>query len=412
MLPLNPKPEPVKKKLLLFASTFPRWENDTEIPRFVFELGLELQKYFEVYALAPHTPGAAQSENLEGIHVIRFPYFTEHKQALAYGTGMMASLKSNPWNYLQVPFFLFCQWRALRRTVRKYKIDIVNSHWMIPQGFIASLLPARLCKQVLTIHAAGLFALRRLPLGKSMAQRMVRRSDLIYSVSSYNQQVLEQLVRHPVDCQILPMGINTDFYANHPDPTALRNELGLPAGKIILYVGKLNEKKGVSYLLQAFHAIAQDQPDYHLMIVGTGLLESALKRETKRLNLESRVTFAGQQGKEAVRNYFQAADLVVVPSIIDSTGETEGLPVVLLEALASGKPVVATRVAGAPDVIVDGHNGFLAEPKNTGDLAVKMVQALNTDAATLSQNARDSVQKYDWEMIGKNYRDRILGLFE
>ena len=402
----------MKKKLLLFASTFPRWENDTEIPRFVFELGLELQKYFEVYALAPHTPGAAQSETLEGIHVIRFPYFTEHKQALAYGTGMMASLKSNPWNYLQVPFFLFCQWRALRRTVRKYKIDIVNSHWMIPQGFIASLPPRLPCKHVLTIHAAGLFALRRLPLGKSMAQRMVRRSDLIYSVSSYNQQILEQLVRHSVDCQILPMGIDTQYYGNHPDPTALRNELRLPAGRIILYVGKLSEKKGITYLLQAFHAIAQDQNDCHLVIVGTGLLESALKSEAQRLELESRVTFAGQQGKENVRNCFQTADLVVVPSIIDSTGETEGLPVVLLEALASGKPVVATRVAGAPDVIIDGHNGFLAEPKNPGDLAEKMTQALNADATTLSQNARDSVQKYDWEMIGKNYRDRILGLFD
>jgi len=403
----------MKKKLLLFASTFPRWENDTEIPRFVIELGVELCKYFEVYALAPHTPGAAQSETLEGINVIRFPYFPEHKQALAYGTGMMASLKSNPWNYLQVPFFLFCQWRALHRTVRKYKIDIVNSHWMIPQGFIASLLPTRLHrKHVLTIHAAGLFALRRLPLGKCMAQRLVHRSDLIYSVSSYNQQILEQLVGHPVDCQILPMGINTDYYKDHPDPTALRNELGLPSGEIILYVGKLNEKKGVTYLLQAFHAIAQDQPDCHLVIVGTGLLEESLKRETQRLELEARVTFAGQQGKQAVRNYFQAADLVVVPSIIDSTGETEGLPVVLLESLASGKPVVATRVAGAPDVIVDGHNGFLAEPKNPNDLAEKMVTALNADAATLSQNARDSVQKYDWEMIGKDYRDRMLALFE
>lgn len=402
----------MKKKLLLFASTFPRWENDTEIPRFVLELGLELRRYFEVYALAPHTPGAALSENLEGIQVIRFPYYFEKQQRLAYGTGMMASLKSDSSTYMQVPSFLFCQWRALQRTVRKHKIDIVNNHWMIPQGFIASLPPRLPCKQVLTIHAAGLFALRRLPLGKWMARRMIRRSDLIYSVSSYNQQILEQLVRRPVDCQILPMGIDTYYYENHSDPATLRNALGLPAGKIILYVGKLNEKKGVTYLLKAFHSIAQDQPDCHLVIVGTGLLESALKRETQRLGLESRITFAGQQGKEAVRNCFQAADLVVVPSIIDSTGETEGLPVVLLESLASGKPVVATRVAGAPDVIVDGHNGFLAEPKNPGDLADKMVKALNADAATLSKNARDSVQKYDWEMIGKDYRDRILNLFD
>lgn len=404
----------MKKKLLLFASTFPRWEDDTEIPRFVLELGIELRRYFDVYALAPHTPGAAKYENLEGIQVIRFPYFfPESQQSLAYGTGMMASLKSNPWAFLQVPSFLFCQWRALRKTVQKYNIDIVNSHWMIPQGFIASLLPENPnCKQVLTIHAAGLFALRRLPLGKAMAQRMVRRSDLIYSVSSYNQQILEELVQHKVDCRILPMGIDTYYYENHSDPTALRNQVGLPAGKIILYVGKLNEKKGVTYLLKAFHSMAQSQTDSHLVIVGTGLLVEALKRETKRLGLESRVTFAGQQGKESVKNYFQMADLVVVPSIIDSTGETEGLPVVLLEALACGKPVVATRVAGAPDVIVDGHNGFLAKPKDGKDLAEKMVQALNADAATLSKNARESVQKYDWEMIGKDYRDRILGLFE
>ena len=402
----------MKKKLLLFASTFPRWENDTEIPRFVLELGVELRRYFDVYALAPHTPGAAKSENLEGIQVIRFPYFfPEAKQSLAYGTGMMASLKSNPWAILQVPSFLLCQWRALHRTVREHKIDIVNNHWMIPQGFIASLPPRLRCKQVLTIHAAGLFALRRLPMGKQMARRIVRQSDLIYSVSSYNQQILEQLTQRKADCRIVPMGIDTYYYENHSDPAAFRSSLNLPAGKVILYVGKLNEKKGVIYLLKAFHSMAQEQTDGHLVIVGTGLLEGALKRETQRLRLESRVTFAGQQGKETVKNFFHMADLVVVPSIIDSTGETEGLPVVLLESLACGKPVVATRVAGAPDVIVDGHNGFLAEPENGKDLADKMKRALNTDSSTLSNNARESVQKYDWEMIGKDYRDRILDLF-
>lgn len=404
----------MNKKLLLFASTFPRWENDTEIPRFVFELGQELRRYFEVYALAPHAPGAAQSENLDGIHVIRFPYFyPEEKQCLAYGTGMLARLKTNPWAYAQVPSFLFCQWLALRRTVRQYGIDVVNSHWMIPQGFIASLLPAHLpCKQVLTIHAAGLFALRRLPLGKAMARRIVNRSDLIYCVSSYNQQILEQLVRKKVDCQILPMGIDTYFYEEQGDPEAIRAESGLSSGKIILYIGKLSEKKGVTYLLQAFHTLSRERDDCHLVIVGTGLLEKTLKRETKRLQLDSQVTFVGQRGKEAVRDYLQASDLVVVPSIIDSTGETEGLPVVLLEALASGKPVVATRVAGAPDVIVDGYNGFLAKPQNPEDLADKMQRALLFDPDFLSDQARDSVQPYDWEMIGKDYRDRIFALFD
>jgi glycosyltransferase involved in cell wall biosynthesis len=208
------------------------------------------------------------------------------------------------------------------------------------------------------------------------------------------------------------MGIDTHYYEEQKDPAAVRAELGLPSGKIILYIGKLNEKKGVTYLLRAFHAIARERADGTLVIVGSGLLEQSLKRETRRLELESRVTFAGQQGKDAVRKYLQAADLVVVPSIIDASGETEGLPVVLLEALAAGKPVVATRVAGAPDVIVDGHNGFLAEPKNPEDLADKINKGLDADTEFLSGQARESVQKYDWEMIGKDYRDRIFKLFE
>nr|NIQ01078.1 glycosyltransferase family 4 protein [Nitrospinaceae bacterium]NIR55118.1 glycosyltransferase family 4 protein [Nitrospinaceae bacterium]NIS85539.1 glycosyltransferase family 4 protein [Nitrospinaceae bacterium]NIT82373.1 glycosyltransferase family 4 protein [Nitrospinaceae bacterium]NIU44586.1 glycosyltransferase family 4 protein [Nitrospinaceae bacterium] len=117
-------------KLLLFASTFPRWENDNEIPRFVYELGLELRRYFQVYALTPHAPGAAKTENLDGIQVIRFPYFIpESWQNLAYGTGMLASLKAHPWSALQIPSFLACQGMALRRVVREYNIDVINSHW-------------------------------------------------------------------------------------------------------------------------------------------------------------------------------------------------------------------------------------------------------------------------------------------
>ena len=101
---------------------------------------------------------------------------------------------------------------------------------------------------------------------------------------------------------------------------------------------------------------------------------------------------------------------MAVPSIIDSRGETEGLPVVLLEALASGKPLVATRVGGATDIIIDGQNGYLAIPENAQDLALKIGQLLEMDTEILTQNAKASVQKFDWVNIGKAYRDKILHL--
>ena len=244
-----------------------------------------------------------------------------------------------------------------------------------------------------------------------MARLIAKRSDAIFSVSAYNGEMLNDLVRKKVPADILPMGIHTQFFRQDLDIPSVRNELGLTTGKVILYIGKLSEKKGVVYLLRAFKTILEDEPTATLVIVGTGDLEDSLKTEAKTLAISGSVVFAGWQGKSSVKKYLAISDIVAVPSIIDSKGETEGLPVVLLEALASGKPVVATRVAGAIDVIVDGENGYLAKPKNAADLAQKIKQVLEMDTNTLSQNAADSVQKFDWQNIGKAYRDKILSLF-
>jgi len=410
---IQPSPELMKKNLLLFTSTFPRWPSDQDIPLFVYELGKELTRHFNVFVLSPHAPGAKKEEVMDQMRVIRFPYFyPDQSQSLAYGSGILANLKSNRGALLQIPSFLFCQWRALKKTIRRHNIDVINSHWMIPQGWIASFLPqSDSVKHVLTIHAAGLFALRRLAFGKCMARRIVDRSDLIYCVSRYNHEVLEKLTGHTVESRILPMGIHTGYYSELLDTAPLRRELQLESEKVILYVGKLNEKKGVTYLLKAFEKIKDEVSSTQLVIVGTGILEDTLKHETHKAGLSPRVHFAGSQNKETVRKYFKAADVVAVPSIIDSGGETEGLPVVLLEALACGKPVVATRVGGAPDAIRDGHNGFLVPPKDPDSLALKLKEALQGESASLSQNAMQSVQLYDWQRIGQDYADNISKLF-
>jgi glycosyltransferase involved in cell wall biosynthesis len=402
----------MKKNLLLFTSTFPRWSNDEEIPQFIFELGKELTKYFNVHVLAPHTPGALELEEMDSMKVIRYPYFfPRSSQCLAYGTGILSNVRKHKLAVFQVPFFFINQTCALKAAVKRYKIDIVNSHWMVPQGLTAAFIKPRYRFQhIHTIHAAGLFALRRWPFGKQLARLINKQSDAIFSVSSYNKEMLEELIKRRVQADILPMGIHTNYYLNHSEPSNVRNELGLPIGKVILYIGKLSEKKGVSFLLRAFHTVLEEQPDSTLVIVGTGDLEESLKIEAKTLGISGKVIFAGWKGKESVKKYLHASDVVTIPSIIDSRGETEGLPVVLLEALASGKPVVATRVGGATDIIVNEENGFLAKPENVQDLALKIGHILEMDTETLSKNAIASVQKYDWANIGKTYRDKILSL--
>ena len=402
----------MKKNLLLFTSTFPRWLGDEEIPQFIYELGKELTKYFNVHVLAPQAPGALELEDMDGMKVIRYSYFYPRgTQCLAYGTGILSNVRKRKLAFLQIPFFFLSQTCALNKAVKLYNIDFVNSHWMVPQGLTASLIkPKSGFKHIHTIHAAGLFALRRWPFGKQLARMITKQSDAIFSVSSYNKDMLQDLVKKRVNADILPMGIYTNYYKKEFNPLIVRKELGLPEGKVILYIGKLSEKKGVSFLLRSFHTVLEDWPDATLVIVGTGDLEDALKIEAKSLGISGKTIFTGWQGKEQVKKFLAASDVVTIPSIIDSHGETEGLPVVLLEALASGKPVVATRVGGSTDIIVNGENGFLAQPGNVQDLASKISQTLEINTEFFSHNATVSAQKYDWVNIGKIYRDKILSL--
>ncbi|MFQ5716757.1 MAG: glycosyltransferase [Nitrospinales bacterium] len=402
----------MKKNALIFTSTFPRWKSDPVAARFVLELAEELTKYCNTYVLTPHTPEAKKYEEWDGLKIIRFPYFYPlNFQALVNGTGMLSCLRKNKFSAAQIPSFFLCQTRALYKAVKEFKIDVVNSHWMIPQGFSAAWLkPSMGFKHILTIHAAGLFALRRLPFGKQLARMIVKNTETIYCVSSYNQRMLSDLVQTEIQAQILPMGIHAEFYDDGMDQETAREELGIGEGKIILYVGKLSEKKGVTYLLRAFNQVYEERTDVSLVIVGGGELESPLKAEARNLGIAEKVIFAGYQDKNCIKQYYKTCDLVVIPSIIDSRGETEGLPVVLLEALSSGKPVVATRVGGMPDVVTEGENGFLAPQKDPRALAEKIKRALEGNASDFTRHAIKTAQRYRWEKIGSDYNKSISKL--
>ncbi len=394
------------RNILLFTSTFPTSADDPLTPRFVYHLGHELSKTHNVHVLAPHTAGAALEENLDGMQVIRFRYaFPDASQRLAYGTGMTNNLRQHPTAWLQVPSFFYYQHRALRETIKRFNIEVVNSHWMVPQGLTAAWsLQSTNVKHVLTIHSAGLFLLRRIPAGKLIARRILKRTDALYIVSENNRRMLEDLIKRPVEARILPMGIHSDYYRARGDVTSLKRTLNLPdTGPIILFVGKLSRIKGVSYLLKSWPEVLQQFPKATLVIAGSGPEETALQEEAKRLEDARQIHFVGQKNQVEVRDYLSVCDCAVIPSIEDSNGQVEGFPVVMLEALASGKPVVGTRLGGVAEGIIEGDNGFLVESENPGALAGGILKILERGPATFADNAMNSVKRFDWQTIGEDY---------
>jgi glycosyltransferase involved in cell wall biosynthesis len=165
-----------------------------------------------------------------------------------------------------------------------------------------------------------------------------------------------------------------------------------------LYIGRLVEKKGLTYLIKAFKGL-----DFKLKIAGTGPLRNELGEEAKDYD---NIEFLGYISDYFKKQLIREAKAVIIPSIVDSTGNTEGVPVVLLEALSSGKMVIATKVGGIPEIVKDGYNGILVKPKSVSSLrnAAKQI-ILGGDYNTIKENAYEAVRSLSWKEVSKNYFD-------
>jgi glycosyltransferase involved in cell wall biosynthesis len=355
----------------------------------------------EVVALVPHAHPLPRQERFGELHVYRFPYFVPHsRQRLCYGAGIVANLRQTKLARLQLPFYCLAQLMALVRIVRRLRIDVVNSHWLVTQGLNAAVLRRWMqTPHVCTIHAAGLFALQRIRGGDRIARFIVRNTDHFFTVSSFIKRQLDDLTAQETQAEVLPMGIQVDRFAR-PSPAVSSS------GNTLLFVGRLVEKKGVQYLLEALPSVLRACPDTTLMLVGDGPLRQQLQEQARTLGIERQVQFLGWKSNEEMPMLYTQADLVVVPSIVDASGETEGMPVVILEAMAAGKLVVASNVSGIPDVIADGVNGFLIEPKSAPALAARLVDALqHLQKKDIQQQAQATAARYDWQSIAKCYAE-------
>lgn len=396
-------------RALISSSTFPL-ELDDGLPRFVFDLAKHLSERCDVIALAPGAPGASPQERLGGIEVRRFTYFRPRRlQSLAYGHGMRQNIRSSIFNKIQVLPFIWNQTVATRRLVRQNRPDVVNSHWMIPQGLSTALAARRSppFRHVLTVHAADVYALQQSLLGPRMARFIISKSDFVFATGSRVRDSLDALLGTPSEARLQPMGVHVSLFRDAP-----RAELQPSfSDGYLLFFGRLVEKKGVEFLLRAMPRILERYPCLGLVIVGYGPEERALRKQASRSGIESSVRFMGRCSHPDIAGYLSGAELTVVPSIVDRNGETEGMPTVVLEAMAAGRPVVGCAVDGIPDIIRDGENGWLCREKDPIDLAAKILAALDDrpSIADMGRRATETAEGFDWKKVSQTYLDAFRG---
>ncbi|HBQ5893185.1 TPA: glycosyltransferase, partial [Klebsiella variicola subsp. variicola] len=150
--------------------------------------------------------------------------------------------------------------------------------------------------------------------------------------------------------------------------------------KIILHVARLVEKKGTATLISAMRNISRNFPEYKLVIIGEGPLQVQLLEQAKGLNLENNISFLGAKSHVEVMQWMRKASLLVLPSITAKNGDAEGLGMVLLEAAATGVPLIGTNHGGIPEVIKDSINGYLVNEKDADMLQDRISYLLNNDS--------------------------------
>jgi len=396
--------------ICILTSSFPRYKGDLS-GNFILSLAKELKKRgLDVFILAPHAPKVKKTEELDGIKVYRFSYFLPFAlQKLCYGSGIAPNIRRSFLARLQLPFFFLSQLFSLIWLIKKEKIKIVNSHWMVAQGLSGALVRKFLgIRHICTVHSADVFALKRFPLGRYIARFIVRNSNHIITVSSFIKSNLDELLGYDTKATICPMGIDISTFIPK-DRVSLKEKYNIKTKYILLFVGRLIEVKGVEYLIDAVEIVSKELRDLKLLIVGTGNLERKLKEKVRKLNLSSYVSFLGGVRHENLIDYYNICDLVILPSIVDRYGQTESLGMVILEAMSCGKPVIASNVGALPEVVKDGYNGILAIPGNLTDIADKIMKMLKKmDRNLLEKNARRTAEEYSWSNIGKEYLEIIL----
>ena len=378
-----------RPRLLVLASTFPATPDDG-VPAFVLDLARQEATEFDTAVLTPRVSGGARSETIDGVRVVRFPYFPRRFEDLADG-AILDNLKERRSRIVQVPALLAAQYVAVRRAVRAFRPDVVHAHWAIPQALVA-VLAAPGVPIVVTTHGGDVYALRAAPL-VALKRWVFSRSARVTTVNGEMRERLTEWGVPEARSSVIPMGVDL------APALAARGRVERRPGRVVA-VGRLVEKKGFGNLLEALRGI--DDLPWELVVVGDGPWRERLERQAAGLP----VTFLGQRGKNEVLETLASATAVALPSVAAANGDQEGLPVTLLEAAAVGAAIVASDLPGIRDVVEHDVSGVLVTPGDVRELRDGLRRALtDADARERWQDgATASAEDFSSERIGERYR--------
>jgi glycosyltransferase involved in cell wall biosynthesis len=286
------------------------------------------------------------------------------------------------------------------------KIDVIVTQSPLTEGFLGTILKKIFRKELIVeIHGdwiEGPFFSRKRKLDflykkitPSLARFSFKNADKIRGVANY---LIDNAKKIAPDKR----------YFNFPTFTDLSiflEEKNIQIKPFILFVGYLQKVKGVEYLIKAFFKISDDFPNFDLVIIGNGTEEKNLQEFSLKLGISNKVIFKGRLSLEDTKNIMKDCYCFILPSL------SEGLPRVILEAMALGKPILASNVGGIPELVKNRETGFLFEPKNTEEMSLRIKDILKDSelAKKIGENNRKLIFN---KFPNENYFDSYIKMIE
>lgn len=399
-------------KILALTSSYPKFPGDVTAP-FIEAITQNIQALgHSVSVVMPYHPELKRRPVENGVKLYTYSYAPfKNWNVWGYASSLRGDIKVRKVIYLLLPFVLARSFIKLWKLSGKEQFDLIQAHWVIPNAPVAIMVGSlRKLPVVISLHGSDVYLAEKVKPVGWVARWAFKRAA---AVTASSQDLLERAQKmgaslDPGRGVLIPYGADPASFNPLEDARSeIRQSMGIKEGEKILYCcGRLVYKKGFEYAIRALPEVLSKLPEVKLIITGKGDLEAELKALAVQLGVEKQVRFEGAVPHTEIPHYLAACDLFLLPSVIDKSGNVDGLPNTLLEAMAAGRPVVASEVAGVPLAVQNGRNGRLVPPGDPEALAGAVVELLENPgkAREFGRAGREKIEKeLNWKNIARRY---------
>jgi glycosyltransferase involved in cell wall biosynthesis len=390
--------------VVMVTTSYPRFPGDS-VGTFMEPIARSVAaRGHDVHLVAPWHPLVTRGSEEQGVRFHFYRYAPLRAlNVFGYAAAMRADVTVRGATYIAAPLALAAGWRAARAVARRHRATVMHGHWIIPGGVTAAMAAPAL-PLVISLHGSDVYLAERLAPARVAARHAFRRAGFVTACSGDLATRAIALGANPARLEVVPYGVDADRF--RPDATvrtARRRELGVGAHvPLLMTAGRLVRKKGFEYLIDALAQL----PGAVLAIAGEGTLDHELRERARSRDVLERVRFLGNQPQDRVGSYLAAADIVCVPSVKDDSGNVDGLPNVVLEAMASGTPLVTTAAGGIAAVVEDGRTAVVVAERDADALAAAAARILKDpdSGRRMGAAARAVVQeRFGWARAAERF---------